>query len=251
MREIETVVVESIESLLEEMVPRLGFQRVPIYRGQASAHWSLLPQLFREDLGKSEHRTWSEFEAAFLISLKRRAAAEIQHDPVSELEWMALGAHHGLPTRLSSWTENALVALFFATDPDHPEEDGAVWRIMPGDASFSVAHDFESVPGRACLYLPQRPDPSMRGQRARFLAHPLPEEDASPETFEDLYELGDDRLVLTKLVIPAEWKGYLRRRLATMGIDRQALFPGLGSLCRDLRDEVFSHTGSYEWIFPE
>ncbi len=251
MREIETVVVSSIDSLLEEMVPRLGFQRTPVYRGQGSAGWSLLPPLYREEVAKTEHGSWAGLEGAFLFSLKQRAAAEISHDPVTELEWMALGAHHGLPTRLSSWTENALVALFFATGSDHEGEDGVVWRILPGEASFSIAHDFESVPGRLCLYRPQRPDLSMRSQRARFLAHPLPAGQAAPWTLEQFYERGDDRLVLSRLVIPAEWKGYLRRRLSSMGIDHHSMFPGLGGLCRDLRDEICSHTDSYEWTFPE
>ncbi len=251
MREIETVVVDSIESLIEEMVPRLGFQRMPIYRGQASADWSLKPRLYRENLGKSEYKSWAEFEAAFLLSLKRRGAAEIRYEPVSELEWMAIGAHNGLPTRLTSWTENALVALFFATDPEPEDADGVVWRLMPGEASFTIAHDFESVPGRPSLYHVQQPDPSMRGQRACFLVHPLSEGDSAPQSFEDRYLSGQERLVLTKLIIPAGWKSYLRRRLAVMGIDRQALFPGLASLCLDLRDEVCQHTDSYEWIFPK
>ncbi len=46
----------------------------------------------------------------------------------------------------------------------------------------------------------------MRNQRVCFLSHPLPKEDAAPETFEEVYELGSDRLVLSKLVIPADWK---------------------------------------------
>ncbi len=251
MREIETVVVGSIESLLEEMIPRLGFQRVPIYRGQASAEWALLPSLYREEVAKTEHRSWAEVEACSLLGFKRRATGELSHDPATELEWMALGAHHGLPTRFSSWTENALVALFFATDPSRPGEDGAVWRIMPGEAAFTIAQDYEQVPERPRLYHPRRPDASMRNQRVCFLSHPLPEEDAAPETFEEVYELGSDRLVLSKLVIPAEWKGYLRRRLATMGVDHFHLFPGLGGLCRDLREEIHCHTDAYEWIFPQ
>ena len=249
MREIETVVVGSIESLLEEMVPKLGFQRTPVYRGHGKASWSLLPPLFREEVAKSEFRTWAELEAAFLISLKQRARGEIGYDPATELEWMSIGAQHGLPTRLSAWSENALVALFFATDPAY-EEDGAVWRIMPGEAAFSISQDYEQVPEQPKLYRPQRPNQAMQNQRVCFLTHPLPQEDASPETFEEVFELGNDRLVLSKLVIPCEWKGYLRRRLAMMGVDHRSLFPGLAGLCQDLKEEIYTHTDSYEWIFP-
>jgi hypothetical protein len=251
MREIETVVVGSIESLLEEMVPKLGFQRTPVYRGQARASWNLLPGLFREEVARSEFKSWAELEAAFLASWKQRACALIPYEPSTELEWMSLGAQNGLPTRFSAWSDNALVALFFATDPAHGDEDGAVWRIMPGEASFNISLDYEQIPDQPRLYRPKRPNEAMRNQRVAFLSHPLPKEDASPETFEEHFELGNDRLVLSKLVIPAEWKGYLRRRLVMMGVDHRSMFPGLAGLSQDLRDEIYSHTDSYEWIFPE
>ncbi len=251
MKTIEVVQVASMENVLEEMVPRLGFQRAPVYRGQAVADWKLWPTLFRHEVARSEHRNWAELESAFLLSFKERAGADLGYEPMTELEWMAVAAHHGLPTRLSAWTESILVALFFATDPVHEREDGVVWRIMPGEASFSISQDYEQLPDLPRLYRPKRPDLAMRSQRVCFLTHPLPAEDAAPETFEELYELGNDRIVLTKLVIPATWKAYLRRRLALMGTDHRALFPGLAGLCRDLREEIFCHTDAYEWIFPE
>lgn len=251
MREIETVYIDSIERLFEEMVPQLGFQRKPIYRGQDRFDWKLLPPLFREEVARTELKSWADLEAAFLLSLKQKARAEIGYDPATELEWMSLGAHHGLPTRLSTWTENALVALFFATDPAHPETDGVVWRIMPGDASFTISQDYEQIPEQSRLYRPQRPTQQMLNQRVCFLSHPLPAEDATPETFEEVFELGSDRLVLSKLVVPAGEKSYLRRRLAMMGIDNRSMFPGLFGLCGDLRSEIYCHTDSYEWIFPE
>ncbi|MBP7948372.1 MAG: FRG domain-containing protein [Verrucomicrobiales bacterium] len=247
-RKIETFEVSTLESFREEMVPRLGFQRKPVYRGQASAEWSLIPSLYREDMAKSGHQTWTELEAAFLISLKQQARGELPYDPASELEWMALGAQHGLPTRLSSWSENALVALFYATDPAFPCKDGVVWRIMPGESNFTIAHDFEQIPDQSRLYLPRRLDAGMRNQRVCFLSHPLPLGDAAPQTFEQIYKSGSDRLVLSKMIIPADSKHGLRRDLALLGIDHQFINPGLNGLCRDLREEIYHNTDSYDWI---
>lgn len=250
MRTIETVEVSSLEQLLEEMVPRLGFGRTPVYRGQASSSWQLRPGLYRREVRESEHASWSELEVAFLHCFKERAAADLSHEPATELEWMALAAHHGLPTRLTAWSENILAALFFTCDPAHDGVDGVVWRILPGEGGLSISQDYENVPDQPRLYRPKRPDSSMRGQRVCFLTHPLPGQDAAPETLEESYELGEGRFVLTRLVVKAEWKSYLRRRLALMGVDHQAMFPGLGGLCRDLAEEIFSHTDAYEWIFP-
>ena len=251
MREIETVEIGGLEDFIQEMIPQLGFQRMSVYRGQASSDWKLFPPLYREEVAKTEFKSWSELESAFLIGLKQRARGELGYEPSTELEWLAQGAHHGLPTRFSNWTENALVALFFATDPARSNEDGAVWRIMPGDSSLVISQDYEQIPEQARLYRPQRPNATMLGQKTCFLSHPLPKEDASAESFEDLFELGSERLSLAKLIIPASEKAFLRRRLVTLGVDNRAMFPGMAGLCRDIREELYSHTDSYEWVFPE
>lgn len=250
-KQIETITVTSIEEYIQEMVPKLGFQRNPVYRGQASSEWKLLPTLFREEVAASEFRSWAELEAAFMISLKQRARGEIGYEPATELEWMSIGQHFGLPTRLSAWSENPMVGLYFATEATPDEQDGVVWRILPGDSEFTISQDYEQIPEKARLYRPQHNTPAMLNQRITYLSHPLPKEDAISESFEEIYELGDDRVSLSKIVIPASEKAYLRRRLETLGTDARLLFPGMGGLCQQIREEIYSHTDSYEWIFPE
>lgn len=250
MREIETVSIGSVEDFLQEMIPQLGFQRMPIYRGQKSEKDSILPTLLREEVSKTEFKTWNELESSLLIRVKQRARGELGHEPMSELEWLSIAQHHGLPTRLSSWTENALVALFFATESGNEDEDGIVWRILPGDANLVIAQDYEQVPERPRIYFPQKTTPAMLNQKTCYLCHPLPAEDAVPETFEEYYELGDERMHLAKLLVTSSEKAFIRRRLATMGIEARTLFPGMEGLCEQIREEIYSFTDSYEWVFP-
>lgn len=249
MREIENVLVESVEEFLQEMVPQLGFQRTPIYRGHASVNWSILPTLFREEVAKTEFSNWTELEGALLLRIKQRARGELGYEPMSELEWMSVAQNYGLPTRLSTWTENALVALYFATNP-YCDDDGAVWRILPQDAELTISQDYEQIPEQVRIYMPQKMTPAMLNQKTCYLSHPLPLEDAAPETFEEHFELGEDRMHVAKIVIPASEKEFIRRRLAMMGFDSRTLFPGMHGLCRQIKDEIYSHTDSYEWVFP-
>jgi len=251
MRKIETTRVEDVERFLLEMVPRIGFQRAPIYRGHASADWGLYPELFREKLDRTEFSSWADLESALLIQLKQRARGELDYEPMTELEWMSVAQHFGLPTRLSTWTENALVALHFATERTDSDTDGVVWRMMPGNAKLVISQDYEQLPERTQIYLPQKATAAMANQKVCYLCHPLPEENANPESFEDHYELGDDNICLTRIVIPAGCKDFIRSRLATMGIDQRMLFPGMRGLCRQIKEETYFHTDAYEWMFPE
>ncbi len=247
MRQIEHVELSSLDEYIQELLPRQGFRRTAIYRGQASHSWKLLPSLLRLPLADTEFSSWSEMESALLSEFKRIGRSELGYQPQSELEWMTAGARNGLPTRLSAWTQNGLTALFFACQEGREFEDGVVYRLIPGDESLLISQDYEAAPDKLNLYHSTNPSSAMRAQDTAFLVQPLPESDALPETVEELYQLDRESLALAKIRIPATEKPELLRQLSRLGVNHQSLFPGLRGLCGQLTSQLFEGAPTYGW----
>ena len=163
-----------------------------------------------------------------------------------------MAQNFGLPTRFTAWSENALAALFFATEIREDQSDGVVWRLVPGDRHMTVSQDFEQVPDRPQIYHPKHASPEFLAQKSCFVSHALPEFDTAPLSFEDHFESEtEDRLHLCQIVIPHNMKSELRKQLGCMGVDARTLFPGLRGVCETISEEMFAHTGSYEWAFAD
>lgn len=97
------------------------------YRGLPSTELKLLPTLHRSGIPVTD-------EVHLMNRFKQNAHEFLDQRPQGEWEWMLLARHHGLPSRLLDWTENALVGLFFATngyESHHYESDGVLWCLFP------------------------------------------------------------------------------------------------------------------------
>ena len=104
-----------------------------VYRGQMDASWpitSSLERLFAPVHGKilCQERALRGRERDSILEFKKRAWHYLDNPSMNYLEWLTLMRHHGVPTRLVDFSESALIALYFALEPDATTEF-AIWAL--------------------------------------------------------------------------------------------------------------------------
>ena len=195
-----------------------------LFRGVSRSFHELMPSVGREHLlhdgPTSVVRPFDlDKERRLLEAFKRSARPYIGYNPSNDIEWLALGQHHGLATRLLDWTESLFVAAYFATEYGDVRETSRIYCIK----------EFESFDPQAELnvfkianpYVYRSPHITARipAQQAVFTVHNKPEK-----------PLDRDDLVIELLDIPGKACIKLKRKLDTAGFNRALLFPDIDGL---------------------
>jgi hypothetical protein len=151
---------------------------------------------------------------------------------------------------LLDWSENPLVAMYFAA-LQHPDDDGCIWALQPNGLNSSLV----DLDGLVMMGNPsaekiaenaftgngwpevivvaidgQEIDPRMLAQMSRFTIH----SDSTP--LEMVPESGN---WLRQFVIPKDAKARISAQLQAFGIRRSNLFPDLANLATELKSSSF------------
>jgi hypothetical protein len=193
-----------------------------VFRGQSTA-WPLRPSIGRLSsyLPEQELQLFREFQRSALPLVDR---AQLLND----WDWLALAQHYGLPTRLIDWTTNALVAVFFASQPSAKEKkDGEVVAVSASDIGYYQADRSDEV-SPFSIVEPRFLKPSAVAnrivmQRGLFSVHPTPDR---PWRLRNQTE---------SFSVPAAMKVEFQRALFSMGVDAAFLMADLDGLSRTLK----------------
>lgn len=156
-------------------------------------------------------------ERGLLQRFRLRAAPHVRHPPRNEWEWLALAQHHGLPTRLMDWTDNPLVAAYFAVKDQNVE--GSICCLIGKGAfvdSMREQDPFTQDLSRGTRLFPVHVTNRIVAQAGLFTVR-------APD---------DDDKKITEIPIPARLKREIARRLNEYGINELSLFPDLDAACR-------------------
>lgn len=229
---------------------RYGEAETLWFRGHRDARWKLTPKLYRKEfLGSDENEIRQEFQSRALQLIQGRV-------PADKWEWYFLMQHYGAPTRLLDWTDNPLVALYFAV-ADHPGDcDAAVWALNPwwlnrklrrgirgpmlpdwndADSYLKDLEDAFAGDGITAT-LPAAIDPPhvdrrLAAQGSRFLIFGKDRDLMRTK----LARTGPkSRRHIGKITVPQRMIPDLQTDLDFCGITPALLFPDLAGLCQDL-----------------
>lgn len=223
-----------------------------LFRGVSSSDYELRTSLMR--LGGPYWRLENHLLRNF------RKYAHRQTVPFDDdWNWLALGQHHGLPTRLLDWTYSPYVAMHFATHIlDEFDRDGAVFmvnfmeahrrlpaelvEILKDDGSLVFTTELLS---RYALTLREFDAKAVRSGLEPFVLffEPPSLDERITNQFAVFSMMSDSRIGLSqwltnersvcrRLVIDKALKWEIRDKLDQANVTERVLFPGLDGLSR-------------------
>ncbi len=196
-----------------------------IFRGHSSRRHILKPSVGRVNYTET---SFSKFENSIFAYFKRTAIQHMPKEPDNDFEWLSVAQHHGLPTRLLDWSNNPLIALFFAIK-SNPTEDAVLYAmhadkrihddILEENQPFKIVKDYKYVP----RILANR----VSSQEGVFTIHCNPQSSLE-ENLREGWEL-------ERVIIPSNLKSDLQYMLFRKGVHHGKLFPDLDGLASHLK----------------
>ena len=197
-----------------------------VFRGVSNHEYGLKSKVGRSLEKYSSRKDFIIREETLLELFKSKATAHTGMQQLSDWQWICLAQHYGLSTRLLDWTENPLVAMYFASlGNDHL--DGAIYSWH-----FSKAINISTLKPlsveKSGFFIPPYLTNRIIAQSSVF--------SVSANPWKELHE--DFEGEIFKFIITKEFKKELKSLLPRLGISRRTIFADLDSYAHDI-DTLF------------
>jgi hypothetical protein len=237
------LVVHSIEHY--EQVAREAMLSKPgcrgLFRGQSEA-WPLLPKLFRMFEGKSDHI--EHCEARLMMNLRNRVRiggvnkdGDVRSLGVNN-DWdlMSIGQHYGVPTRLLDWSEDSLVALYFAVE--HWSSLSPIVCFYPAgeeevlsDDKKSKLHPFKEPHTK--IFRPIAHSDRVRSQNGWHTSHAIHDRGIKGGRVIPLLSMEHWEKNVWKIRIDPRNAHEIQKQLADRGYDRPNVYGDFSQICKE------------------
>jgi hypothetical protein len=224
------------------------------FRGVRDVAHTLVPRLFR---GDADAPALLAAESDMLDQFRTRSRPLLDEPISDDWEYLFVMQHYGVPTRLLDWSENALLALYFALSGAAKTDfaaDAAVWILDPALWN-SETFTSMSPPGKALYasddalnnYEPKREIDNMgAGIAAMYALYNNPRIAAQQGVFtvfgkvkdsmESHFEANDfPQGALTQIELPQSKLGELNKEVRLLGFRESMIYPDLDGLATEIR----------------
>lgn len=222
---------------------------LPWFRGMARVSWMLEPSLLRGETGVRERSKSNPLtaEEQRLDHFRARGIELVGQQDADKVRLMCLAQHHGFPTRLLDWSENALAALFFAVREReffNDKEPAVVWmfdsyQLSARAGTGAIKHaDSTLLSGSFNMPVPLFPyysAPRIGAQRGAFTLHGFSPEEALVKIALKQKSDGEIPFLQGIMVQPTLREQIRADLLAAYGCGEFTFFPDLDGLARELK----------------